>query len=177
MVWSATGEAYSGPVSGLNDQYVTLTHDNLNITSDENNVFIHTGSGDDAIQMAHGDNVLDGGTGSNFLVGGDGHDQFFVDDRNPSADIWSTIAHFAKGDQAVIWGLTPSDHLIWQDNQGAAGFQGLTAHVKNGPNTISLSLAGYSQDNLTSGQFLISYGHTLPTNGLAGSDYMIVRYL
>ena len=99
------GTPYSGPVAGLQWEYIDDTSDNLSVTANVPNVFIHTGSGEDAIDVSHanGNNVLDGSTGSNFLVGGSGDDTFFVDDRSPSADIWSTVANFHAGDAATIF--------------------------------------------------------------------------
>ena len=78
---------YAGPVAGIADQYINLSTDNLNITATTPNVFLHSGSGEDALQVSAGTNVLDGSTGSNFLVGGSGNDTFFVDDRGPTSDI------------------------------------------------------------------------------------------
>ena len=77
------GMPYSGPVAGLQWEFIDDTSDNLSVTANVPNVFIHTGSGEDAIDVsrANGNNVLDGSTGSNFLVGGSGDDTFFVDDR------------------------------------------------------------------------------------------------
>lgn len=129
---------------------------------------MHSGSGDDALSAMGGDNVLDGGTGSNFLVGASGDDQFFADDRNPKADIWSTIANFHNGDVAVVWGLTAHNHLDWQDNQGADNFQGLTLHTGNP--TCSVTFAGiHSTDQLA-----MSYGHTQDLPNLPGSDYLMI---
>ena len=77
---------------------------------------MHSGGGEDAIAVASGTNVLDGGTGSNFLTGGSGTDTFFVDDRGPTADIWSTVNGFHAGDAATIWGVAPQDFtLSWVD--------------------------------------------------------------
>ena len=96
----------------------------------------------DAIAANSGINVLDGGTGSNFLTGGSGTDTFFVDDRGPTADIWSTVNGFHAGDAATIWGVTPQDFgLTWVDGQGAAGYTGLTLHATaSGKPTASLTL-------------------------------------
>src|SRR3954449_3995958 len=107
----SNGTAYTGPVTGLNWQYLNMSPDNLNITANVPNAFIHSGSGQDAIDVSHanGNNVLDGGTGSNFLVGGAGANTFFLDDRNPSAALWSTLVHFHSGDAATVWGLTAAD--------------------------------------------------------------------
>jgi V8-like Glu-specific endopeptidase len=122
-----TVQQYTGPVAHLEDQYINVTSDNLNISVSTPNWFIHSGSGDDAIAVSGGTNVLDGGTGSNFLTGGRGTDTFFVDDRGPAADIWSTVSGFHAGDAATIWGVTPQDFSFsWVDGQGAAGFTGLS---------------------------------------------------
>ena len=65
---AAAGDTYTGPVTGLQYQYVNITPDSLNITSAVPNTFIHTGSGTDGIDVskANGNNILDGSTGSNF---------------------------------------------------------------------------------------------------------------
>ncbi len=116
---SPTGEPYVGPVAGLQQEYINITSDNINVSAGSSNWFIHTGSGNDAIGVSSGTNVLDGGTGSNFLTGGSGMDTFFIDDRMPTADIWSTVANFHAGDAATIWGITPQDFsLSWVDGQG-----------------------------------------------------------
>ncbi len=149
---SAAGDAYSGPVPGLQHQYITVSTDNLNIAATAPNSFIHSGSGNDALDVSRngGNNVLDGSTGSNFLVGGAGNDTFFVDDRAAAADIWSTVVNFHAGDDATIFGVTPADvALDWQDGQGAAGSTGLTLHATApGKPVASITLAGYSKADL-----------------------------
>ena len=136
-------QTYTGPVPGLQDQYINLIPDNLNIGADSPNWFIHGGSGNDAIAVNSGSNVLDGGTGSNFLVGGSGSDTFFVDDRGLTGDIWSTVSGFHFGDAATVWGVSPQDFsLAWIDGAGAAGYTGLTLHAtSSGRPTASLTLA------------------------------------
>ncbi|MBV9249201.1 MAG: trypsin-like serine protease [Acetobacteraceae bacterium] len=170
---TANAVPYTGPVSGLQEQFVDVTADNLNITVSTPNWFIHTGSGQDAIAVSSGVNVLDGGTGSNFLTGGSGTDTFFVDDRGATADIWSTVANFHEGDAATIWGVTPQDFsLAWADGQGAAGYTGLTLHAAaSGQPTASLTLAGYTQADLTNGRLSVSFG----TDSASGSAYMYVH--
>jgi Ca2+-binding RTX toxin-like protein len=170
---AAVGQAYTGPVPGLQNEYINITSDNLDITSSTPNWFIHSGSGDDAIAVSSGTNVLDGGTGSNFLTGGSGTDTFFVDDRAASADIWSTVVGFHAGDAATIWGVTPQDFgLAWVDGQGAAGFTGLTLHATaTGRPTASLTLAGYSQADLGNGRLSVSFG----TDSTSGSAFMFVH--
>ncbi len=177
------GQPYSGPVAGLQWQYINITPDNLNITANAPNVFIHSGSGSDALDVSkvNGNSVLDGSTGSNFLVGGSGNDTFFVDDRGATADIWTTVAHFHSGDAATIWGITPQDfQLSWVDNQGAAGFQGLTLHataltkLTTGsvpPPPASLTLAGYTTTDLNNGRLSVSFG----ADPASGSSYMYVH--
>jgi hypothetical protein len=57
------GQAYTGPVADLQNEYINITSDNLNVSAAAPNWFIHSGSGDDAIAVSSGTNVLDGGTG------------------------------------------------------------------------------------------------------------------
>jgi plastocyanin len=176
---TSAGTAYSGPVVGLQNEYITVTTDSLAITAITPNTFIHTGSGDDAIDVSHvsGTNVLDGSTGSNFLVGGAGFDTFFVDDRSPSSAIWSTVSNFHSGDAATIFGITQSDFsLQWVDGQGANGYTGLTLHVTAaGVPTASLTLAGFTTADLTDGRLSVSFGSTAAFDGVAGSTYMNVH--
>ena len=101
---AAVGQTYTGPVANVQAQYIYSGSDNVNIGVSTDNWFLHGSTGSDAIAAHAGTNVIDGGTGSNFLVGGSGTDTFFVDDRNPSADIWSTIANLRAGDAATLWG-------------------------------------------------------------------------
>jgi Ca2+-binding RTX toxin-like protein len=170
---AVVGQAYIGPVAGLQNEYINITSDSLSIATSTPNWFIHSGSGDDAIAVSSGINVLDGGTGSNFLTGGSGTDTFFVDDRGSTADIWSTVVGFHAGDAATIWGVTPQDFgLAWVDGQGAAGFTGLTLHATaSGRPTASLTLAGYSQADLGNGRLSVSFG----TDPASGSAYMFVH--
>src|SRR5437868_14515938 len=104
----------------------------------------------------------DGGTGSNFLTGGSGTDTFFVDDRSPPADIWSTVNGFRAGDDATVFGIdwrTDFSDVQWFDNQGAAGFSGLTLHVST-PNhpTASLTVPGYTTADLSNGRLSVAFG-------------------
>ena len=168
------GTPYSGPVAGLQQQLIDTATDNLNVTANVPNVFIHTGSGEDAIDVSHanGNNVLDGSTGSNFLVGGTGDDTFFVDDRSPSADIWSTVSNFHAGDSATIFGITQSGFdASWVNGQGATGFTGLTLHVTAaGHPTASLTLAGFSTADMSDGRISTSFGHEAD-----GTPYLFVH--
>jgi Ca2+-binding RTX toxin-like protein len=167
--------AYTGPVSGAHHEYIGITSDHLNIGVSNDDWFIHSGDGDDAIEVHGGTNVLDGGTGSNFLTGGTGagHDTFFVDDRSASTDIWSTVVHFHAGDDATIWGLTPQDfNIAWSNNQGASGFTGLTLHATAaGKPTASLTLAGFTTDDMNNGRISVTFGH----DSASGSSFMNVH--
>jgi hypothetical protein len=165
--------AYTGPVAGLQGEYVNITDHNLNVAVATANWFIHSGSGQDGIAVSSGKNVLDGGTGSNFLTGGSGTDTFFVDDRGPTADIWSTVNNLQAGDAATIWGVTPQDFSIaWRDGEGAAGFTGLTMHATaSGKPTASLTLVGYSQADLSNGRLSVQFS----TDPASGSPYMFVQ--
>ncbi len=173
------GTLYTGPVPGLADQYVTLTPDNINVTALSPNMFIHSGSGEDAIDVSktNGTNVLDGSTGSNFLVGGTGNDTFFVDDRDPTANIWSTVVNFHQGDAATVFGITPQDFTLqWQDNQGTTGYTGLTlVATAAGKPQANLTLAGYTTADLQSGKLAVSYGTTPDLPGVPGSQYLAIH--
>jgi Ca2+-binding RTX toxin-like protein len=172
-----SGDAYQGPVAGLQSECIYLTSDNINLTAKVASVFLHSGGGNDALQVLGGTNVLDGSTGSNFLVGGSGSDTFFVDDRGSSGDIWSTVVGFHSGDSATVWGVTPDDFkLAWADNQGAAGYTGLTLHATaDGKPTASLTLAGYSTNDLNNGRLSVSFGHTADVPNLPGSSFMLIH--
>jgi Ca2+-binding RTX toxin-like protein len=160
-------------VAGLQEQYINLTSDSLNISVSTPNWFIHSGSGIDAIAANSGTNVLDGGVASNFMTGGSGTDTFFVDDRVALTDIWDTVAGFHAGDAATIWGVTPQDFsLNWVDGQGAAGFTGLTLHATAfGKSTASLTLDGFTQADLANGRRSVSFG----TDPASSSSYMYIQ--
>ena len=175
------GQAYNGPVAGLQNQFVTVTTDNVNITATKPNSFIHTGSGNDAIDLSlfggtgSGTNVVDGGSGSNFIIASlfSNADTFFIDNRVATADTWSTVSNFHKGEAATIYGVTPSaTTLDWEDGQGAAGFTGLTLHaIEQGKPIASLTLPGYSKADLSNGRLGLSFGND-PTSG---SSYLYIQ--
>jgi Ca2+-binding RTX toxin-like protein len=173
MAMVAVGDAYTGPVAGLQHQFINITSDSLNITASSPNWFIHSGSGDDALAVSSGTNVLDGGAGSNFLTGGTGKDTFFVDDRGATADIWSTVVNFHAGDSATVWGVTPQDFtLSFVDRQGMGSFTGLTLHATAaGKPTASLTLAGFSQADMHSGRLSVQFG----TDTASRSAFMFIH--
>jgi len=164
---------YTGPVPGIQEQYVDISPDSVNITAKAPNYFIHTGSGNDAVALLSGTNVVDGGAGSNFLTSGTGTDTFYVDDRGATTDIWSTVAKFHAGDTATVWGVAPgTTALNWADNQGAPGSTGLTLHATAaGRLTASLTLAGFSQADVASQRLTVQYGH----DPVSQSDYLYVH--
>jgi phospholipase/lecithinase/hemolysin len=157
---AVSGQPYSGPVGDLQNQYVNLTTDNLAIVATTPNWFISGGSGSDAITVSSGTNVLDTGSASGFLIGGSGADTFFLDDRAPAADFWSTVVNFHAGDVVTIWGVTAGAFSAsWADGQGAQGYTGLTLHVTGaGQPTASLTLAGLTSASLANGKISVSYG-------------------
>lgn len=118
--------AISGP-SYLKNQYIYAGSDNVVLSTQAPNVFLHSGNGNDAIQVATGRNVLDGGLGSNFLTGGTGQDTFFTDARSPGV-VWNTIRNFHAGDAATLWGFASGMSTYRWDTalSGAAGSQGAT---------------------------------------------------
>ena len=181
------GQVYDGPVATLQNQFVTLTTDNVNITATKPNNFIHTGSGNDGVDISRlavgggGTNVVDGGAGSNFILLygsgiGKGADTVFIDTRAAVADTWSTLSGFRWGDAVTIYGVTPSAATLdWEDNQGAAGAAGLTLHVieQNKP-IASLTLVGYpnyTKADLSTGRLGVSFGD----DPASGSSYLHVQ--
>jgi serralysin len=171
--------AYPGPVAGIQWQFITTTTDNLAITATSPNTFIHTGSGTGAIDVSHvnGTNVLDGSTGSNFLVGGSGFDTFFVDDRNLTADVFSTVVGFHSGDNATIFGVTPDDFkLNTFDNLGAVGFKGLDfGFSAAGKANANLVLTGFTGADLTNGRLTKTFGTNPATAGAPASTFMLIH--
>ncbi len=167
------GDQYSGPVQGISQELNLVTSDNLNITATMPNVFIRTGSGDDAIDVSkvNGNNVLDGGSGSSFLTGGTGNDTFFLDDRNLTSDAYSTVVNFHGGDNITVFGVDATNfHLATQDNQGAAGAKGLAfTFAGAGKPNATVVIAGFSSADLANGRLTTSYGSNPATPGVAGS--------
>lgn len=177
---TSLGDAYTGPIAGIEHQYVVITNENLNITALVSNVFIHSGSGMDGIDVGqkNGNNVLDGGAGSTFFTGGTGNDTFYIDERTPqSAPVFSTIVNFHPGDNATVWGVNATDFAVLKlDNQGAAGFTGLDfIFSAPGHTDTSFLLAGYTTADLTNGRLSESYGTTPDLPGLPGSQYFTVH--
>jgi hypothetical protein len=165
---------YTGPVVGITSQYINVSADSLNIMASTPNWFLHSGSGEDALQASSGTNVLDGGTGSNFLTGGaGGKDTFFVDARGATAPIWSTMSNFHSGDDATMFGITPSAFNIAMANgEGATGFTGLTFHATApGAPAASLTLVGFTIADLTNGKLSQSFG----TDPVSGSSFMLLH--
>lgn len=169
---AAQGQPYTGPVGGLQQQYVNITPDSLNIAASTPNWFIHSGGGEDAIAVSSGANVLDGGTGSNFLTGGSGTDTFFVDERGAAATTWSTVANFHAADAVTLWGVAQNVFQVsWLDGAGAAGATGLTLVAQAaGKPEVLLTLPGFTQADLT-GRLAVSFG----TDAGSGSAYMSIR--
>lgn len=170
---AAQGQPYTGPVGALQQQYINVTPDSLNVTALTPNWFIHSGAGQDAIAVSSGTNVLDGGTGSNFLTGGSGTDTFFVDERGATATTWSTVVNLNAADAVTLWGVGQDDfRLGWRDGAGAVGATGLTLTAQAaGKPDVLLTLAGLTQSDLASGRLAVSFG----TDAGSGSAYMNIR--
>ncbi len=175
----ATPQPYTGPVAGLTSEYISVSSDSLNITTTTPNWFLHSGSGTDALNVSAGGgtNVLDGSTGSNFLTGGSGDDTFFLDDRNPTADVFSTVVGFHSGDNATVFGVTPSDFTLnVLDNQGAAGYTGVDfGFSAPGHANANFVLAGFTSADLSNGRLTVTYGTTPDAPGAPGSMYMLIH--
>ena len=165
---SEVGNPYSGPVAGVQTDFADITTDTLDITAVTPNQWILAGesvssapSAELRINAAGGTNVLDGQDPSDFLVGGSGMNTFYLDDRNPTGPVWSTLANFHSGDNATIWGMTAQDFdIYWSANQGATGYTGATLHAfsKTGGPEASVTLSGYSTAALSNGQLSVTFG-------------------
>jgi len=172
-----TPDLYSGSVNYLQYQYIWGSTENVAISANRNNAFLHGGTGDDALAANGGSNVLDGGAGSNFLVGGTGADggtdTFFVDGRG-GAVTWSSIVNFHHGDAVTLFGFTSGvSTQPLTDNEGAAGYTGATIHSElGGAGTginASITFAGISAADAQA-KFTYSVGVT------NGANYLQVSY-
>ena len=175
-----SGDRYSGPVQGLNQQLNLVTPDNLNVSAAVPNVFIRTGSGTDAIDVskAGGNNVLDGGGGSSFLTGGTGNDTFFLDGRTLASDAYSTVVNFHAGDNVTVFGVDATNFtLTTQDNQGAAGAKGVAFTFSSaGKPNATVVVAGFSSADLANGRLTASYGANPATPGAgSGGSYFNIH--
>ena len=181
------GTPYTGPVAGLQYQYIWSSPDSVAISASVPNVFLKGGPGGDALVASSGNNVLDGGGGSNFLVGGTGtgQDTFYVDGRG-GAVTWSTVVNFHPGDIAVIFGYQAgvSSMTVKAGNPndpstGAAGYTGLTLNSElNGPGTgvnESLTLTGVSLDTYNN-HMDVAAGALVDPNTGATTPYLIINY-
>ena len=172
------GTAYTGPVAGLDYQYLWGSSDDVALSAQVPNVFLKGGAGDDALAVTSGTNVLDGGGGSNFLVGGTGNDTFFVDGRG-NAVTWSTIVNFHEGDQATIFGFHAGQSTLpFTASDGVAGYTGVTIHSElNGAGTgvnASMTFAGIDQATLDA-HFTFTTG-TLQAGTADPIDYLLIQY-
>lgn len=146
------GETYSGPVTYLQQQLIYGGAHNVNFAARTNNVFLKSGSGQDALQSIGGQNVLDGGQGSNFLVGSGGNDTFFTDART-SAFVWNTVVNFHPGEVITLFGFTAgqSSYAI-SAREGATGYEGLTVNsdiAGNGQVTAKVTMTGLTTADLS----------------------------
>ena len=162
---------FSGFMTELQNQFIRVTPENLNVAATTDNWLIQTGDGNDAIVACGGRNVLDGSGGSNYLTGASGYDTFFTDIRRADSDVWNIVTNMQSGDDVAVWGLDQADFgLLWVDGQGAAGATGLTllAARDAGP-VAALTLAGYTTADLENGTLATSFGSS------GGIPYLLVR--
>ena len=167
------GQAYAGPVSTLQWQFLADTPQDLTIASALPNVFLHGGTGSDALVAKGGSNVLDGGAGSNWLVGADGsdggHDTFFIDNLSsatPQTE-WDTLVGFHPGDALTLWGFNAAtDTYRWTDGSGAAGYTGATIEVDRA-GSAAVTLATFAGLSEAGGGFATSVGQVGGTSYLA----------
>ena len=179
---TAVSDVYSGPVAGLQRQYIWSSPDGAAISSDAPDVFLHGGAGSDALAVSRGSNVLDGGGGSNFLVGGagfdGGHDTFFLDERGGSVT-WSTLVNFHAGDTATVFGFqTGVSTRLWTGSEGAVGYNGLTLHseTKGVGTGVDASLTFTGVDQATADAHWSITTGTLSPGTAAATDYLLIQW-
>jgi len=143
-------DAYSGPVPGLQYQVLGTASNDVALGTSKNDFFNLLG-GDDAVNGGAGNDVIDGGIGSNFLSGGAGIDTFFLDGRGGTST-WSTITDWQAGEQLSVFGWKPGiSRVLWLDNDGTAGFRGVTMHADldgNGLFDTSVTWSGKARADL-----------------------------
>ena len=150
----STTSDYVGPVAGIEHQFVAISPATVVASASTDNWFLHGGAADDALAVHGGRNVLDGGGGSNFLTGGTGQDSFFV--TASTTTTWSTIVGAHAGDDVTLWGVDPA--LTLEDNQGAAGYTGLTLTSAKAGVLTKVTLAGSTTADLASGRITLASG-------------------
>ena len=142
------GKIYTGPVGGINNDWIQITTNNLNVIALTDGVFICSGSGNDALVGKSGYNVLDGGSGSNLLVAGSGRNTVFSH-ADAGVDTWSTIGGFRRGlDGVTIWDLLPGikPGLACRSRRRRVPRRHVACRRCHRAFVRSLTLAGYSVD-------------------------------
>ncbi len=182
MRGTAVSDIYSGPVAGLQRQYIWPSTDGVAIRCTAPDVFLHGGAGADALTVSAGSNVLDGAGGSNFLVGGagfdGGNDTFFVDARG-GAVTWSTIVNFHVGDTATIFGFHAGvSTQPWTGSEGAVGYNGLTLHseTKGAGTGIDVSLTFTGTNPATADARWSITTDTLQPGTAGATDYLMIQW-
>jgi len=157
----AVADAYTGPVSGLVNQFLGGATADVVLGTDKAD-FINALAGDDGVNGGGGNDVIDGGLGSNFITGGAGTDKFFVDGRSAAtSNTWSTITDFSAGETLTIWGYKPNvSKYNWVASDGATGFKGVTLNADldgNGLVDTSVTWSGLTQAQLPTVQYGTDY--------------------
>ncbi len=161
---------YAGPVKGLAYEFVGGSDGEVLYGTDRPE-FINLKGGSDAVNGFGGDDVLDGGLGSNFLTGAQGTDTFFVDARETTDSVWSTVTDLQPHEAVTFWGLNPADFIMtWSDGLGAPKYTGLTLTAQHETFTAALTLTGYSKSDLLTGKLVTMFGH----EPVSGSDYLYI---
>lgn len=182
MRGTAVSDVYSGPVAGLQRQYIWPSTDGVAIRSTAPDVFLHGGAGADALAVSAGSNVLDGGGGSNFLVGAlgmdGGDDTFFLDARG-GAVTWSSVVNFHAGDTATIFGFHAGvSTQPWTAGEGAGGYTGLTMHseTKGAGTGVDASLTFTGVDQATADAHWNITTGTLSPGSAGATDYLMIQW-
>jgi len=186
QVFLAEGIAYSGPggpgtLTQISQQFVDITTDNLNITSDGPRTFIHSGAGDDVLQATPlsssnqgSGHIFNAAGGSNVLIGNDGVNGFkdiLMADADPTKSVTNLFQGFESGDDIVVRGLTLQDFTYSAtDNAARTQLQITATQIANPAIETSIMVSGFTTQDLSNGKLIMGFS----SDGL-GSNFMVLN--
>ena len=104
-------------------------------------------------------------------TGGTGLDTFFIDDRTPPQDIFSTIANFHGGDSVSVFGITQAGFAIKPGDNVLPSAPGLDfAITAPGAKNANFNIPGYKVADLSNGRLTQTFGKTSD-----GTDFMMIH--
>ena len=173
----ATGQPYTGPVSGIQYDYVNITSDSLNISASTPNWFIIVAAELMRLQLIVASMCW---TAAPVQISSLGaaertRSSWMIADPVPTSGARSII--FIQAMRQRFGALSRVTLIYpWVDGQGATGYTGLTLHATAaGVPTASLTLVGFTSTDMTDAKLSVSFGTTAASGGVPGSAYMYVH--